>query len=94
LAIQNDNSENVVNCLKQNIDERVQLAVVLVTTKKKDRYDAIKRICCLEKPVPSQVITTGILEDDRKRKSVITKVIIQINCKLGGEIWQSNIPVS
>ena len=28
-----------------------------------------------------------------KTKSVITKVAIQINCKLGGEIWGVHLPV-
>ena len=80
--------------LKDNIKEgTTQMVVIIVSSKRKDRYDAIKRICCIEKPVPSQVITTQILEDDRKSKSVVTKVAIQMNCKLGGEIWETNIPV-
>ena len=70
------------------------MVVVLVSSKRKDRYDAIKRVCCLEKPVPSQVVTTAIIDDDKKRKSVVTKVVIQMNCKLGGEIWFTAIPVS
>ena len=70
------------------------MVVVIVASKRKDRYDAIKRICCLEKPVPSQVCTSMIIEDERKRRSVVTKVAIQMNCKLGGEIWKSNIPVN
>lgn len=70
------------------------MVVVIVTSKRKDRYDAIKRICCLENPVPSQVVTSQIIDDDKKRKSVLTKVAIQMNVKLGGEIWQINIPVN
>ena len=64
-----------------------------MTSKRKDRYDSVKRICCLENPVPSQVVTAKILEDARKARSVVTKVAIQMNCKLGGEIWKLNIPV-
>ena len=68
--------------------------VVIVTSKRKDRYDTVKRICCLEKPVPSQVVTSMIIDDERKRRSVITKVAIQMNCKLGGEIWKLHIPMA
>lgn len=93
-SIPNDQPDNVVNALKAYVTDKIQMAVVIVTSKRKDRYDAIKRICCLEKPVPSQVITSGVLEDERKKKSVITKVAIQMNAKLGGEIWQSNIPLN
>ena len=89
----NDNPETLVGLLKSAIKPDTQLVVVIVSNKRKDRYDAIKRICCLEKPVPSQVITSQILDDDKKSKSVVTKVAIQMNCKLGGEIWEANIPV-
>jgi aubergine-like protein len=85
--------DNIVNSLKQNITDKTQMVVVIVSSKRKDRYDAIKRICCLERPVPSQVCTSGIIEDVRKSKSVVTKVAIQMNCKLGGELWTTNIPV-
>ncbi len=93
LPIVQDSAEHIVNALKQAITDKTQLVVIIVTSKRKDRYDAIKRICCLEKPVPSQVVTSQIIEDDKKRKSVVTKIAIQMNCKLGGEIWASNIPV-
>ncbi len=70
------------------------MVVAIVTSKKKDRYDAIKRFCCLDMPVPSQVITTQLLEDQKKSISVVTRVAIQMNCKLGGELWLTKIPVS
>ncbi len=82
-----------MQALKTNIDNRTQMVVIILGSKRKDRYDSVKRICCLEKPVPSQVVTAGILEDDRKKRSVVTKVAIQMNCKLGGEIWRLNIPI-
>jgi aubergine-like protein len=86
--------ESIINALKQHVTNKSQIVVCIVTSKRKDRYDAIKRICCIENPVPSQVVTSQIIDDDRKRKSVITKVAIQMNCKLGGELWQTNIPLN
>ena len=45
--------------------------------------------------VPSQVIVhKTIRSDPRKVMSVATKVAIQLNCKLGGEVWTTDIPVS
>lgn len=93
VIVSQDSPEQLVNALKQNIEDSTQMVVIIVSSKRKDRYDAIKRICCLEKPVPSQVCTSMIIDDERKRRSVVTKVAIQMNCKLGGEVWQSNIPL-
>lgn len=70
-----------------------QIAVCIVGNNKKDRYDAIKKICCLENPIPSQVIVSRTLSKQQMLMSVCTKVGIQLNCKLGGEIWATNIPL-
>lgn len=94
ISIPRDNAESLVNALKSHVNQSTQMAVVLLTTKRKDIYDAVKRVCCLESPVPSQVVTTKILEDERKHKSIVTKVAIQMNAKLGGEIWAVNIPLT
>lgn len=94
ISIPRDNADSLVNALKSHVNQSTQMAVVLLTSKRKDIYDAVKRICCLESPVPSQVVTTKILEDDRKHKSIVTKVAIQMNAKLGGEIWAVNIPLT
>lgn len=70
---------------------RPQLILCLVPNNNKDTYDAIKKTCCIEYPVPSQVITSNILNGPKAR-SVITKVALQVNCKLGGELWGVTIP--
>jgi aubergine-like protein len=71
------------------------MVVCIVPNTNKDVYDAIKRICCLDTSMPSQVVTSNNLNLNNmfKTKSVITKIAIQMNCKLGGEIWGVNIPV-
>ena len=86
----------MVNTIKGFLtsNRQAQMVVAIVTSKRKDRYDAIKRLCCLDMPVPSQVVTSQIIEDAKKAKSVVTKVAIQMNCKLGGELWLTKIPVS
>lgn len=69
--------------------------VCIVPNTNKDVYDAIKRTCCLEFAVPSQVITSNNLKEQNmmKTRSVITKIAIQMHVKLGAEIWGVNIPV-
>ena len=75
--------------LKRN--QNIQMVVCITPNNAKDTYDAIKRICCIEYGVPSQVITSSKLK--KNVKSVMTKVTIQLCCKLGGEIWGLKIPV-
>lgn len=82
-----------VTALKANIRQTTQIVVCVVSSKRKDKYDAIKRVCCLELPVPSQVVTSQIIDDERKRRSVVTKVALQMNVKLGGELWATSIPI-
>jgi aubergine-like protein len=93
VCIRTDDPNSIIQTLKERIADRTQMVVVIVSSKRKDRYDAIKRICCLELPVPSQVVTSAIIEDEKKRRSVVTKVAIQMNCKLGGEVMMTNIPI-
>jgi aubergine-like protein len=85
------------NSIKELLAQRkIQMVVCIVPNTAKDVYDAIKRTCCVDSGVPSQVITSNIINmsNMNKTKSVITKVAIQMNCKLGGEIWGVHIPVN
>jgi aubergine-like protein len=70
---------------------QVQMVVCITPSNAKDTYDAIKKICCIDFGIPSQVLTTNTLK--KNLKSVLTKVAIQMSCKLGGEIWGVNIPL-
>ena len=45
-------------------------------------------------PVPSQCVLARTLSKKGMLMSVVTKVAMQINCKLGGELWAVDIPVS
>ena len=44
--------------------------------------------------VPSQVVVARTLTKKNAMMSVTTKVAMQLNCKLGGELWALEIPVS
>lgn len=54
------------------------------------------KVCCLEYGLPSQVVTSNIinLNNMTKTKSVVTKIAVQMNVKLGGEPWGVTIPIS
>ena len=68
--------------------------IVVLPSNRKDRYDAIKKFCCVDHPVPSQCILGRTLSKKQTIMSVTTKVAMQLNCKLGGELWALEVPVS
>jgi len=43
--------------------------------------------------VPSQVVLSRTLNKKQMLMSVATKIAIQLNCKMGGEVWALEIPV-
>ncbi|GJQ76571.1 aub [Trypoxylus dichotomus] len=69
------------------------LILCVVSNNKADRYSAIKKKCCVDKAIPSQVVVGKSLES-RDSMSIATKVAIQMNCKLGGAPWTLQIPIS
>ena len=89
------NSSLFVNAIKDSIRNDLQMIVCILPNSAKDTYDAIKRVCCIETGIPSQCITSNILDQSKggKAKSAITKIAVQMNCKLGGAIWGVHILV-
>ena len=59
---------------------------VTSTERRSDRYAAIKKLCIAEKPVASQAINLKTISNEKKATSVVQKIALQINCKLGGEV--------
>lgn len=55
VQIDGDQTAAFVNALRSNIKPGVQIVVVICPTSRDDRYAAIKKVCCVESPIPSQV---------------------------------------
>ena len=72
--------------------KKVQLVICIFPTARADRYSMVKRVLTTERPVPSQCVVTKNLQDRRKFVSVCSKVVQQINVKLGGSLWRLKIP--
>ena len=50
-------------------------------------YDQIKKCLITQMPVPSQVILHNTISRGKNLRSIVNKILIQINAKLGGEPW-------
>lgn len=69
------------------------LIFCVATNNRLDRYSAIKKKCCVDRPVPTQVVLAKSLQA-KSQMSIATKVAIQMNCKIGGIPWIVNIPLT
>ena len=93
ICLRDDRIETYVQQLRSNIQPNVKLMVIIFPTNRTDRYSAVKRVCCVEMPVPSQVIMSRTISRGDKLKSITEKIALQINCKLGGALWALSIPM-
>jgi len=80
------------------IDELIEkkpsmMMIVIPNNKNPDLYSVIKKKLCIEAPIPSQVVTTKVIEKPKGLMSVAMKVALQINCKMGGQLWAVKIPM-
>lgn len=71
---------------------KLQLAVVIFPTIRDDRYSAVKSLCTANHPIPSQMINCRTISNPGKLRSIVQKIALQINCKMGGELWAVHIP--
>lgn len=88
-----DRTETYVQHLRHSLNPQIQIVVCICPTARDDRYAAIKKICCAEMPIPSQVINTRTISNDAKNRAIIQKIALQMNCKLGGTLWGVKIPL-
>ena len=75
------------------LNDKPQIVMVVIPNDKGDHYAAVKKKCYIEKPTPSQCVTSTVLNKPKGLMSVATKVAVQMICKLGGEPWAVDIPM-
>ena len=78
-----------IKALKEQLNEGVQMVVLILPGQKGkcNLYDDVKRFLLTEFPIPSQVILTSTIQRGKNLRSIISKVLIQMNAKLGGTPW-------
>ncbi|XP_076226679.1 argonaute 3 isoform X2 [Nomia melanderi] len=93
ICLRDDRTETYLQELRRNIQRNINLMVIIFPTNRTDRYSAVKRVCCVEMPIPSQVIMSRTISRGDKLKSITEKIALQINCKIGGALWALAIPM-
>lgn len=93
-GLTDDNVVSYVKAVREAMTATTQMIMVLTpgSSMREDRYNAIKKICCCELAVPSQVVRMATASDQKKARSVAQKVALQMQCKIGGTPWVVNVP--
>eukprot|EP00741_Cyanophora_paradoxa_P017219 tig00020961_g16631.t1 len=69
------------------------IVLVLLPTDDKDRYDALKRLLHVERGLPMQGLVTRRYDKQRGwNASVVTKLALQMQAKLGACLWNAQLP--
>ncbi|XP_037560629.1 piwi-like protein Siwi [Dermacentor silvarum] len=92
VALEDDRVGSYINGLK-NIPRDTELLMAVFPNNRKDRYDCLKKVACVDMGLHTQVMLGRTISNKKNLKSVATKVAIQMNCKLGGEAWAVEIPL-
>jgi hypothetical protein len=84
--------------IQENTDPKQHQLVVFLVPRNNDTqlYQSFKKVCCNELGLPSQAIRQMHLDPNKQGKlnSILTKVAAQMNCKLGGELWDADFKVN
>ncbi|KAK2093800.1 Piwi-like protein 2 [Saguinus oedipus] len=95
VELKDDRIETYVRTIQSMLgaEGKIQMVVCIIMGTRDDLYGAIKKLCCVQSPVPSQVINVRTIGQHTRLRSVAQKILLQINCKLGGELWGVDIPL-
>ncbi|XP_018372440.1 PREDICTED: piwi-like protein 1 [Trachymyrmex cornetzi] len=93
ITLRDDRTETYLREIQNNLTDNLELLVIVFPTNRTDRYSAIKKLCCVQKAIPSQVIISKTISKPPKLKSITEKIALQINCKLGGALWTLALPL-
>ncbi|CAF2090458.1 unnamed protein product [Rotaria magnacalcarata] len=62
IELPNDRSEAFIHIIGNSASPRVDLVCCILTNNRKDCYDAIKKVLCIDCPIPSQMILSKTLQ--------------------------------
>ncbi|KAL0979478.1 hypothetical protein UPYG_G00185620 [Umbra pygmaea] len=88
-----DRQESLLKTLQKFVSPTTQMVVVVLPSTRKDKYDSVKKYLCVDCPTPSQCVVARTLSKQQALMTVATKIALQMNCKMGGELWSVDIPL-
>jgi len=91
------NTSNYVDAIQNAVntygEDKIQLIFVILPAIKTETYSAVKSTCCVNFGIPSQCFLGKNLKA-KGLMSIATKVVVQMNAKLGGQPWNTRNPLA
>jgi len=91
LAVTNPSYGMYMQVLKVAASKQLQFVLCIVAGENKELYNAIKQQTAVEMAIPSQVMRLKMLQH-KHLDTVVMKIVLQICCKIGGELWTMQHP--
>jgi len=95
VPLDRDSPTDYINAIREiyNRNPQNQLVVCILPDTRKDRYDGIKKFCVADTGIVSQCVLAKTINNEKISVSACTKIIMQMNVKLGGQLWTVQIPL-
>lgn len=94
VPLSDDRPDSYYQEIKRRLCDGLQIVVIVLPMLSDSRYTRVKRLLCVENAIPSQVVVLKtISKPDNVLRTVAQKIVLQMNCKLGGELWRVSIPI-
>jgi hypothetical protein len=91
VQLKKSSPQDYTQAIRANVTNTTDMVVcVLPMGNTTPVYNAVKTVCCVELGVPSQCVRPKTITG-AKRGSICPKIVQQMNCKLGGQLWQVNV---
>ena len=93
-SIENETQSSYIQAIKNNFAGHQMITILTPgSSQREDLYSAIKKLCCTDIGIPSQVVRCSSFSGN-KSALVCQNILLQIVCKLGGQLWGVHIPYS
>lgn len=94
-GVKSNNYSDWEQTVYSNLNPATQIVILLIpgSRGKGALYKDLKTLFMTKCPIPSQVVLAGTISKGKGVRSIVNKVLIQINAKTGGEPWAiDNLP--
>lgn len=94
VTINDQRDESFIAAIQQNVNPETQIVITILPTKRAQTYGTIKSELLCKFGVASQCVVAGTLLKKGALMSVVTKILVQMNCKMGGAAWSIASPIT
>ncbi|KAG5683571.1 hypothetical protein PVAND_012844 [Polypedilum vanderplanki] len=96
IKLSDDRSGTYAKALEEFCSKDPKFVMIFLPNNKADLYKIIKNITYVKLAIPNQIFCLKTIQPKKSNwagvKSIATKILLQMNCKLGGVPWMIGIP--